>query len=143
MTISGSDRDPADNDHDLVSGVAHPNGRPSNGSFTRFHPQEFFGEDWHGHVPASGDWDRARVCPEGNPMTRPQDGAGEVFIERSPGTDTWRAAWMHIDERDVMIASELGPQSATLVQCISWAIQGAKPARVSINLLTGAAHTLP
>jgi hypothetical protein len=43
---------------------------------------------------------------------------------------------MHTDERDVMIASALGPHGATLVECIVWALQEANPARVSINLLT-------
>jgi len=136
MTMGGSDHDFAANDHDLTNGAADTRRRPPNNSVTRFHPQEFFGEDWRPQVPTSEGWDPTRVCPVGTPMTRPQDGTGEVFIERCPGTDTWRAAWMCMDERDVMIASELGPQSATLVQCISWAIQGVKPARVSINLLT-------
>ncbi|MGO4604648.1 hypothetical protein [Terrabacter sp. 2YAF2] len=70
-------------------------------------------------------------------MTRPQDGTGEVFIERREGgVDLWRAAWMCVDERDVLISSELGPDAATLVQCIAWAVHAAKPARVSINLVT-------
>src|SRR6478609_3249308 len=91
----------------------------------------------NGHDFTDGAADTRRRPPN-NSVTRfhPQEFFGEVFIERCPGTDAWRAAWMCMDERDVMIASELGPQSATLVQCISWAILGAKPARVSINLLT-------
>jgi hypothetical protein len=66
-------------------------------------------------------------------MTRPQDGTGEVFIERRDGMDGWRAAWMCSDERDVLTASELGPNCATLDECIAWALHEARPARVSIN----------
>ncbi|GAA3710110.1 hypothetical protein GCM10022399_28710 [Terrabacter ginsenosidimutans] len=132
MTISGPDRDWVANDHDTASGHRER----TNSSFKRFHPQAFFGEDWHAHVPASEDWDPDRVCPEGNPMTRPKDGTGEVYVERRDGMDAWRAAWMCVDEREVLTASELGPSCATLDECIAWALHEARPARVSINLLT-------
>lgn len=137
MTISGWDHNSEAEGDDVTGSSAGPSKPGSSHSFTRFHPQEFFGEDWHAHVPTSEDWERTRVCGEGHPMTRPEDGTGEVFIERrEPGADVWRAAWMCIDERDVLIASELGPDCATLVQCIAWAVHGVKPARVSINLAT-------
>jgi len=137
MTISGWDHTSGVQGDEVTSVPADPSQARTCKSFTRFHPQEFFGEAWHAHVPTPEDWERTRVCGEGNPMTRPQDGTGEVFIERREGGgDLWRAAWMCVDERDVLIASELGPDAATLVQCIAWAVHDAKPARVSINLLT-------